>query len=123
MQRVAVGGVERVHEEHGLIARRERDRSTRRGGAHERTGANQLVQGVLGRHLVTALTNALARRLSTAAQRPRLSRNTACSPKRFQNHQGALSRSGEPQALRATALSILAPIATQSCRKSLIVQW
>ena len=52
----------------------------------------------------------------------RLSRNTACSPNRFQNHHGALSRSGEPQALSATALSIRAPATKQSCRKSLIVQ-
>jgi hypothetical protein len=26
----------------------------------------------------------------------RLSRNTACSPNKFQNHQGALKRSGLP---------------------------
>src|SRR5262245_48283635 len=52
----------------------------------------------------------------------RLSRNTACSPIRFQNHHGALKRSARPQALRATALSILAPATPQSWRKSLMVQ-
>src|SRR5579884_2190408 len=53
----------------------------------------------------------------------RLSRKTACSPKRFQNHQGALKRSGAPHAFSATAFSIRAPMAVQSWRKSLIVQW
>src|SRR5262245_64625488 len=52
-----------------------------------------------------------------------LSKNTACSPNRFQNHHGALSRSGEPQAFRATAFSIRTPISVQSWRKSLMVQW
>lgn len=42
-------------------------------------------------------------------QRPRLSRNTACSPNRFQNHHGIFSRMRRPQALSATASSILAP--------------
>ena len=53
----------------------------------------------------------------------RLSKNTACSPNRFQNHQGALSRNGLPQALSATAFSIFTPIAPQSWTKSLMVQW
>lgn len=52
----------------------------------------------------------------------RLSRKTACSPKRFQNHHGALSRSGVPQALSATARSIFTPIPVQSWTKSLMVQ-
>src|SRR6195256_2949460 len=39
----------------------------------------------------------------------RLSRNTACSPRRFQNHHRALSRSGRPPALSATAFSLFAP--------------
>src|SRR6476659_1307894 len=56
-------------------------------------------------------------------QARRLSRKTACSPNRFQNHHGALSRSGEPQAFSATAFSILTPISVQSWRKSLMVQW
>jgi hypothetical protein len=46
---------------------------------------------------------------STPAQRPRLNRNTACSPNRFQNHHGIFSRMRRPQALSATASSILAP--------------
>src|SRR5688572_26659137 len=50
----------------------------------------------------------------------RLSRNTACSPNRFQNHQGAFRRSRLPQALRATALSILAPDCSHNWRKSLM---
>src|SRR5262249_36008085 len=51
-----------------------------------------------------------------------LSRNTACSPIRFQNHQGALKRSSRPQALSATARSILAPATSLRWRKFLIVQ-
>ena len=39
----------------------------------------------------------------------RLSKNTACSPNRFQNHHGIFSRMRRPQALSATASSILAP--------------
>src|SRR5665647_543683 len=58
-----------------------------------------------------------------AGQSLRLSRNTPCSPNKFQNHQGALSRSGVPQAFSATAFSIFTPIALQSWTKSLIVQW
>src|SRR6185312_10057067 len=64
-----------------------------------------------------------ATKLAMRPQARRLSRKTACSPKRFQNHQGALSRSGEPQAFSATAFSILTPISVQSWRKSLMVQW
>src|ERR1700730_17482302 len=64
--------------------------------------------------------------LPVSGERPpyrrRLSRNTACSPSRFQNHHGALNRSARPQALSATAFSILAPATWQSRRKSLIVQ-
>ena len=56
-------------------------------------------------------------------QLSRLSRKTACSPNRFQNHQGAFRRSGVPQALSATAFSIFTPISPQSCTKSLMVQW
>ena len=52
----------------------------------------------------------------------RLSRNTACSPNRFQNHHGALKRSGRPHAFSAKARSILAPATSQRSRKSLIVQ-
>jgi hypothetical protein len=58
-----------------------------------------------------------------AGQSLRLSRNTPCSPNKFQNHHGALSRSGVPQAFSATAFSIFTPIALQSWTKSLIVQW
>ena len=52
----------------------------------------------------------------------RLSRNTACSPNKFQNHHGTFSRIGAPQALSATERSILAPTTSQSSRKSLMVQ-
>src|SRR5205807_8898163 len=52
----------------------------------------------------------------------RLSRNTACSPNRFQNHHGTLRRIGAPQALSATAFSILAPATMHSSRKSLMLQ-
>src|SRR6188472_2461851 len=52
----------------------------------------------------------------------RLSRNSPCSPNRFQNHHGALKRSGVPQALKATARSILAPVTSHRTTKSLMVQ-
>src|SRR6266446_3214273 len=52
----------------------------------------------------------------------RLSRNTACSPNKFQNHHGAWSRSGRPHALRASARSILTPTVMHRSRKSLMVQ-
>src|SRR5437763_16788705 len=52
----------------------------------------------------------------------RLSKKTACSPSRFQNHQGALNRSARPHASSATAFSILAPTTPHSSRKSLMVQ-
>src|SRR5690349_20989319 len=52
----------------------------------------------------------------------RLSWKTACSPNRFQNHHGAVRRRRLPQALRATAFSILAPDCSQRARKSLMVQ-
>ena len=66
-------------------------------------------------------------RLNNATRRNtqplRLSKNTACSPNMFQNHHGALSRSGEPQALSATDRSIFTPMPVQSWTKSLMVQW
>ena len=62
------------------------------------------------------------KRAARRSSRRRLSRNTACSPNRFQNHHGALRRSARPQALSATAFSILAPTTWQSWRKSLMVQ-
>ena len=52
----------------------------------------------------------------------RLSRNTACSPSRFQNHHGALKRSGRPHGSSATDFSILTPATSQSWRKSLMLQ-
>ena len=52
----------------------------------------------------------------------RLSRKTPCSPNRFQNHHGALKRSGLPHAFSAKARSILAPATSQRSRKSLMVQ-
>jgi len=35
----------------------------------------------------------------------RVNKNTACSPNRFQNHHGALIRTGLPEAFSATAVS------------------
>src|SRR5208283_4362962 len=52
----------------------------------------------------------------------RLSRNTACSPNKFQNHHGIFNRIRRPQALSAAACSILAPATKQSWRKSLMLQ-
>ena len=53
---------------------------------------------------------------------PRLSKNTACSPNRFQNHHGIFSRMRPPHALSATACSILAPAPWHNSRKSLMLQ-
>ena len=52
----------------------------------------------------------------------RLSKNTACSPNKFQNHHGIFSRILRPQALSATASSILAPATSHNRRKSLMLQ-
>ena len=52
----------------------------------------------------------------------RLRKKTACSPNKFQNHHGMFSRSGLPQALKATDFSIRAPMSRHRPRKSLIVQ-
>src|SRR4030081_2759764 len=52
----------------------------------------------------------------------RVSRNTPCSPNKFQNHHGALSRNGAPHALSATDFSTFTPATRQSSRKSLMVQ-
>src|SRR6185369_7373547 len=57
-----------------------------------------------------------------APQPRRLSKNTACSPNRFQNHHGIFSRMRRPQALSATASSISAPATPHSWRKSLMLQ-
>lgn len=59
---------------------------------------------------------------SRTVQVRRLSRNTACSPNRFQNHHGAAKRIGAPEACSASARSISAPVISHSSRKSLIVQ-
>jgi hypothetical protein len=59
-----------------------------------------------------AASHAQVHRISASSmlpQRPRLNRNTACSPNRFQNHHGIFSRMRRPQALSATASSIFAP--------------
>ena len=59
---------------------------------------------------------------SCSVARVRLSKNTACSPSRFQNHHGALKRNARPQASSATAFSNLTPATRQSRRKSFMVQ-
>lgn len=50
------------------------------------------------------------------------SRNTACSPSRFQTAQGRLKRTGVPLPLRAAAWSMRAPISSTSATKSRMVQ-
>ena len=52
----------------------------------------------------------------------RFSRNTPWSPRRFQTHQGRLTRMGLPPALSATAFSICAPTSRHSSTKSRMVQ-
>ena len=53
---------------------------------------------------------------------PRSSRNTACSPKRFQTHQGALKRIGAPARSKATPRSMCAPSSSTISTKSRMVQ-
>src|SRR5712691_5793160 len=92
-------------------------------GAQVRTYAG--AEGGVCRRLTFLLERDLFRKpvptFRDHAQR-RESRNTACSPNMFQNHQGAWNRTGRPRLLSAAARSILALSSRTSSTKSRIVQ-
>ena len=73
-----------------------------RRAAHPKSLCDLRVSGPAGapHHEVLHFGDRAARRVHPPR---RLSRNTACSPNRFQNHHGALSRNGRPQASSASA--------------------
>src|SRR5262249_56776163 len=70
----------------------------------------QAAQAVLGFSLCGLLClKDRSYRLDSTLRSRRLSRKTACSPNRFQNHHGALNPSSPPHSLSATPFSTWAP--------------
>ena len=83
----------------------------------------------IGRHAIVSFPNfghwRIRRQIALGGHMPRTENLPYAwyeTPNRFQNHHVAVSRSGRPQALSATAFSILAPTTSHSARKSLMVQ-